>query len=125
MIQCGSYECNPPFVLEVMNNVAMKLIELLSNTQQPLSIVIYVPYWNAPPADYITRLSTTAYLQYHCIISDSQHQYVQGQQHQGTIHTRYFNAAHDTALYIVQNEAGKIKYPVTEQKIRAVLDAQK
>ena len=121
----GSYECNPPFVLEVMNNVANKLIDLLSNTQQPLSIVIYVPYWNSPPAEYITKLSTTTYLQYHCIINDSQHQYVQGQQHQGTTDTRYFKAAHDTALYIIQNNAGTIKYPVTEHKVRAVLDAQK
>src|SRR3546814_361298 len=60
----GSYEANPPFVEEVMDEMAMKITELLQDAEQrniPLSFCVIVPGWDDDTCKSFTIMTTTEF----------------------------------------------------------------
>lgn len=117
----GSFECNPPFLVQVMDDAALHIQRLLT-TAQPLSFVVYVPNWTDPPARYTEIFEKSRYLRARHILPGGTHVYTNGVQH---VDNSIFRAAHETALYVLQNTEGTKKYPVTAQKMKRIIDSQR
>lgn len=58
----GSFECNPPFVNEVMDATARHVEGLLRAATGPLSFVVVLPAWDDLRCDWYRTLTTSAFL---------------------------------------------------------------
>jgi phosphorylated CTD-interacting factor 1 len=124
----GSFECNPPFVDEVMFACALHIDHLLSSAL-PLSITVIVPHW--VDTRFIPHMHQSQYCRRSLIVPAGQHRYVSGSQHhvgaselhdqRQMLNSRYFQAAHDTIVFVLQNDAGAAKWPIDEQKCDRIL----
>ena len=114
----GSFETGPPYTLEVMDKMAIRLEKLLSQSQLPLSFVVFVPDWQTPPADFIIQMGKSKFLRSDFVLKGRQYSYVSGNQHHTSEEDRFFILPMDTHLYILQNDAGNKKWPVTKEKVQ-------
>jgi hypothetical protein len=120
----GSYQCNPPFVHNIMELMVDRLHSILvgdlwtpsSSTKQsiaasptpPLSFTIIVPAW-LEDTSYI-KLLNSKFLKKHILISVKDHGFCDGAQHQRR--DRYRASPYDTSVFILQNDAGQRKYNI-------------
>jgi phosphorylated CTD-interacting factor 1 len=107
----GSFEVGPPYTLEVMEKTAQRCEMLLSQTDEPLSFILFNPDWRKPlqPAQIITESSQ--FLQENIMVKGKTHQYVIGDQHNKNT-SRHFILPFDTRIYVLQNKAGAEKWPL-------------
>lgn len=112
----GSFEANPPFTEEAMEALAMRLEHLLAASQSPLSFVVIFPYWTKPLASSIALLQKSKFRRQEQVLVARQHRYVSGGQHLAATTSRFmsFDAAHDTIVFLLQNEAGTQRWPAEE-----------
>jgi phosphorylated CTD-interacting factor 1 len=104
----GSFQANPPFVHHVMNKMVEKIESLLQNGQShPFSFVVIVPVW-LEESSY-QQMVNSKFMVEHWIIAKADHGFCDGAQHQRR--DRYRVSPYDTAIFILQNKAGRIKYP--------------
>lgn len=106
----GSFEANPPFVEEIMAVLAEKIERWLAGSAQPLSFVVVMPGWAGTPA--CVKLSQSANLRCHLTFGKGGHAYKEGSHH--TLARLYKIAECTTFIYIMQNEAGAGRWPVSE-----------
>jgi hypothetical protein len=131
---------NPPFVAIIMKNMAIKLIRLLSNernsvnnsncnssssssnsnnsnnnnnnnnnsNERPLSFVVIVPGWLEDEG--YNLMSTSKVKRAHWIVAKEEHGFCDGAQHQRR--DRFRASPYDTAIFVLQNDAGSRKWPV-------------
>ena len=126
----GSYQCNPPFVHNIMELMVERIHKILNNdlsvlqsrstnnnntnTQQqqqalpPLSFTVIVPAW-LEDTSYIKLMNST-FLTKHILISVKDHGFCDGAQHQRR--DRYRASPYDTSVFILQNDAGQGKYKI-------------
>merc|ERR1712203_880809 len=74
----------------------------------PLSFVFVFPGWSESQA--FQQLDKSLYLTSKVLIAASEHGYVSGAQHQRK--DRYLDAPYDTAVFVLQNSAGRNKWPI-------------
>eukprot|EP01065_Artemidia_motanka_P022890 TRINITY_DN27140_c0_g1_i1.p1 TRINITY_DN27140_c0_g1~~TRINITY_DN27140_c0_g1_i1.p1 ORF type:complete len:519 (+),score=162.71 TRINITY_DN27140_c0_g1_i1:64-1557(+) len=108
--QEGSYEVNPPYVPEVMWSTARRIELLLKASQKPLSFVVVIPAWKQVPAWEQFGVSRWRRLRF--VIPVSEHGFVDGKQHTCARDQLARPPSYDTAIIVLQNEAGAEKWPV-------------
>ena len=115
----GSFQANPPFVALIMKLMAEKIVDILKNRDAPLSFTVIVPGWLEDAGYQI--LSSSQYKRAHWLIAKADHGFCDGAQHQRK--DRYRTSPYDTAVLILQNAAGALKYnntgEETEKQLRA------
>lgn len=55
----GSFEANPPFCEELMEAMVDHFESLLTETQDPLSFIVFIPEWRDPPTEALIRLESS------------------------------------------------------------------
>lgn len=117
----GSYEANPPFVEEVMDEMAVRIIALLRDAEQrnvPLSFCVIVPGWGGDwkllkefTNSEFSRPSPGFYL----VLDRKKHNYRPGMQHRAAYDEQPSNV--ETFVFFLQTAAGARKWPVTDDKL--------
>ena len=111
----GSFEANPPFLEEHMAALSLIIIRTLEMSV-PLSFVVFYPLWD--DSFGYQELYNSKYN----ILSDkvlhferNEHYYIQSSQYWLKGYNRKSNSR--SCIFILQNNMGKIKYPVTPEII--------
>jgi phosphorylated CTD-interacting factor 1 len=103
-----SFEANPPFIPEIMLQMTIKIDKMLSlNPSVPLSFVVIVPIWKEVPS--YSMLKSSLFLQKTILIHKDAHGFTDGAQHKRQ--DRYRESPFDTAVFILQNKLGSIRWP--------------
>lgn len=119
----GSFEANPPFIPELMSAMALRIEELLrtaAGSNKPLSFCIVVPGWTE--AESWKLLSRSPFRRARWLVAKEDHGFCDGAQHQRR--DRYRESPFDTAVFVLQTDAGAAKWPVNstiEQKLREAM----
>ncbi|KAL9650710.1 hypothetical protein ABK040_001765 [Willaertia magna] len=113
----GSFECGPPYTLEVMNKTAEYCLELLASTDKPLSFIVFVPEWTDTEYGRLLHPDNTNYCKGHFLADSSKHEYVIGLQHLKENIGRYWTLPFPTHVYFLQNEMGSKTWPVNDTLI--------
>jgi hypothetical protein len=120
-----SFEANPPFVPEVIDEMATHIHRLLkalspggacAPTEMPLSFVVIVPEWRDCRGHELMRSSKQ--LRGSRVLGQKAHGYCEGAQHLRGVDS-FRIATQATSVFVLQNEAGARRWPVRE----ATLDA--
>jgi hypothetical protein len=107
----GSFEANPPFIRPVMAAMVRHIEQLLvAPNAGPLSFVVIVPGWLEMEAWSLLQESKHKRLE--MLVAAKDHGYCSGAQHQRK--DRYLEAPYDTAVFVLQNEKGRKRWPVPE-----------
>lgn len=72
----GSYECNPPYVLEICDNVAKAMISLCEKGDY--LFVCCFPLWEKPLADFHKILDNSKYLMHKYVLKPNEHVFKPG-----------------------------------------------
>eukprot|EP00045_Choanoeca_perplexa_P007086 m.62299 g.62299 ORF g.62299 m.62299 type:complete len:574 (+) comp13927_c0_seq1:3-1724(+) len=115
----GSFQLHPPFVEQVVDKLALRLEELLSNGTGPLSFVVLMPDWRAYDSTALELLEGSAHYRGHFPVLGSNQSMISGNapfvvtESEAWRRTPFakFN------VYFMQNEAGSKAWPVTEDKL--------
>jgi phosphorylated CTD-interacting factor 1 len=103
-----SFEANPPFIPEIMLEMTIKIDKMLSlNPSCPLSFVVIVPIWKEAPS--YSMLKSSLFLQKTILIHKDAHGFTDGAQHKRQ--DRYRESPFDTAVFILQNKPGTLRWP--------------
>lgn len=105
----GSYEANPPFTEDMIQNMINHMENLLTQADSagtPLSFFIVIPDWQSPPANAI---KASRWKKFEMIVPASQHRFIGGQQH---ISEGSFTATFDTYIAVLQSRVGVNTYPI-------------
>lgn len=106
----GSFQANPPFVHHVMVRMVDKIEALLRKDETvPFSFVVIVPVW-LEESSY-QRMAASEFKTQHYIIAKADHGFCDGAQHQRR--DRYRVSPYDTAVFLLQNTAGRGKFATT------------
>jgi hypothetical protein len=107
----GSFEANPPFVLDVMSAMVSHINSLFTASTGPLSFVVVVPKWDQ--AAYYTSLSSSPRLQLKMVIVKEEHGFCDGASFQRQ--DRFRDSPYDTVVFLLQNQAGAKKWPASTE----------
>lgn len=111
----GSFEANPPFVPETMNEMSAKLNRLLSNKEaKALSFLVIVPAWGAG-IQFCEDLEASSFVRANTRVPAADHAYCDGAQHNRIIRGNAVDlrpSSWDTAVILLQNDSGSKKWPV-------------
>ena len=118
-IEEGSFECNPPFVPEVMA-FAQKKMETLLAKAGALSFLVVVPDWGGSQST-AEKCRASPFLCAHVTIPASDHVFVDGAQHR--VKDRHRPSSWDTAVLLLQNDAGRAKWPLDTPTLSRVVGA--
>ena len=66
---------NPPFSEELMCAMVDHLENVLSESVDPLSFVIFIPEWRDPSPEALTRLENSRFKQKQILIPKNEHEY--------------------------------------------------
>lgn len=117
----GSFEANPPFIPRVMHEMLAVIERLLSgkSTVVPLSFTLVLPGWQEQ--GYWARLTdkSNALVKARVLIAASDHGFVSGAQHQRK--DRLMDSPFDSALFVLQNDAGATHFPVPSGSFDATM----
>eukprot|EP00980_Cylindrotheca_fusiformis_P023487 scaffold10514_cov72-Cylindrotheca_fusiformis.AAC.3 len=110
----GCYQANPPFCEGIIGALHIQLQKLLSNDHDhdyPLMFIVFVPAWNDSKSYQHLVEKNNEFLTHHFILKAGKHWYAEGTQHrrQGSFRLASF----DTSILFYQNDAAKIKWPIT------------
>lgn len=119
-IEAGSFEVNPPFVPEVLAFAAAKIEALLGDAGKgALSFLAVVPDWGGQSAAQALRESP--FLRANVTIPAADHVFVDGAQHR--VRDRHRPSSWDTAVLLLQNDAGAAKWPLDTKTLDRVARA--
>ncbi len=122
----GSFECGPPYTIEVMDSTANRCLRLLAETEKPLSFVVFVPEWTDTEYGRLMDPSNTKYCVAHFIAAPNEHRYVIGNQHKLQPQERYWTLPFPTHVYFLQNEAAQKVWTVRkelEKKFKEIMES--
>ena len=121
-VEGGSFQANPPFVAIIMEKMAEKIIALLNQeeenlqndkTTRPLSFVVIVPGWLEDEG--YALMTSSKHKRAHWVIAQEDHGFCDGAQHQRR--DRYRSSPYDTAVFILQNKKGALKFPIQTEEV--------
>ncbi|MEQ2252552.1 mRNA (2'-O-methyladenosine-N(6)-)-methyltransferase [Ilyodon furcidens] len=113
----GSFEANPPFCEELMDAMVTHFEELLDQSSEPLSFIVFVPEWRDPVTPALTRMEASRFLRHQLNIPAYEHEYRSGSQHICKRDEMYYRAVHGTAMLFLQNDAGFVKWAPTPERL--------
>ena len=122
----GTFEANPPFVPETMELMRMKIEHMLSDRRRgPLSFLVVVPAWGAG-IGFCKKLEVSSNMRCCARIPAADHAFYDGAQHnkatagdaQDKEGTLLRPSSWDTAVILLQNEKGALKWPVSEKVLQ-------
>ncbi|XP_037535640.1 mRNA (2'-O-methyladenosine-N(6)-)-methyltransferase [Nematolebias whitei] len=113
----GSFEANPPFCEELMDAMVTHFEDLLDQSSEPLSFIIFVPEWRDPVTPALTRMEGSRFLRHQLNITAYEHEYRSGSQHICKREDMYYRAVHGTAVLFLQNQAGFTKWAPTPERL--------
>lgn len=115
----GSFEANPPFLEEHMTMFSLMITNELKVNKNPLSFVVIYPAWLDAISLKILNESEYNVLPNKIIkLERNKHYYVQSAQYWIKNVNRVANC--NTAIFILQNEAGKMKYKISDKLIEDI-----
>ncbi|XP_076470748.1 mRNA (2'-O-methyladenosine-N(6)-)-methyltransferase-like isoform X2 [Babylonia areolata] len=121
----GSLEANPPFCEELMEAMVDHFENLLSETQEPLSFIVFMPEWRDPPTEALMRLESSRFNRKQVALPAYEHEYRHGMQHSCEQNEVNVKSMHATLVVFLQNEAGFQKWGPTPEKIKELILAAK
>eukprot|EP01062_Namystynia_karyoxenos_P030377 TRINITY_DN22709_c0_g1_i1.p1 TRINITY_DN22709_c0_g1~~TRINITY_DN22709_c0_g1_i1.p1 ORF type:complete len:612 (+),score=141.92 TRINITY_DN22709_c0_g1_i1:170-1837(+) len=107
----GSYEANPPYVPEVMSATVDRIEMLLGASARPLSFAVVIPAWKEVAA--WAQLERCQWSRFNLEIPAEDHGFVDGKQHTSADGQPPRPSSYDTAVFVLQNDAGAAKWPTT------------
>jgi phosphorylated CTD-interacting factor 1 len=117
----GGYQCNPPFLEEVMAPNAFHLLALLERAQtanKPLCFVCIWPGWDDCVA--YDLLCTSRFLRKLMCFEKGDHAYTDGLQHRVTdMRAVYRRAGARSFAFFLQTDAAAAKWPTTDERLAA------
>jgi len=113
--QSGAFQANPPFSEEVMSAMADHMIELLTDTDEPLMFIIFIPDWRDPVTPALIKLEDSLYCRHSRLIEKGKHQYITGRQHIHSRDSMFYDAVHGTMVFVLQNKAAVRTWQVDEE----------
>uniref|UniRef100_A0A665X9V6 mRNA (2'-O-methyladenosine-N(6)-)-methyltransferase n=1 Tax=Echeneis naucrates TaxID=173247 RepID=A0A665X9V6_ECHNA len=119
----GSFEANPPFCEELMDAMVKHFEELLDQSSEPLSFIVFVPEWRDPVTPALTRMEASRFLRHQLSIPAYEHEYRSGSQHTCKREEMYYRAVHGTAVLFLQNDAGFAKWAPTPERMAELMAA--
>ncbi|ELU00100.1 hypothetical protein CAPTEDRAFT_219923 [Capitella teleta] len=117
----GSFEANPPFGEELMEAMVDHFESLLSESNDPLSFIVFVPDWRDPPTEALMRLESSRFKRKQATVVAYEHEYRQGFQHIVNKADTNIRASHGTVIIFLQNEAGFNKWGPTRERLNELL----
>jgi len=121
----GSFEANPPFLEEHMAALALIIIDSLLRYSVPLSFVVIVPAWTDTVLYHVltqTKFNVLGNKGNGFLSLDRhKHFYRNGADYLHAEELR--KSSNRTLIFILQNEAGKRDYPVTELFLNELMDS--
>lgn len=121
----GSFEANPPFCEELMEAMVDHFENLLAESPDPLSFIVFIPEWRDPPTEALMRLETSRFKRRSCVLPAYEHDYRNGLQHTCTKNEVHVKALHGTLAIFLQNDAGFKQWGPTPEKIKELILAAK
>nr|CAG4644616.1 EOG090X02BU [Leptodora kindtii] len=119
----GSFEANPPFCEELMDSMVTHFEQLLSDSCEPLSFVVFIPEWREPAPPVLKRLEESSWKRRQIVVPTYEHEYRHGFQHVIPKPEVNVRAAHGTVIVWLQNEAGFHKWGPSDDRVDALLEA--
>ncbi|XP_061687628.1 mRNA (2'-O-methyladenosine-N(6)-)-methyltransferase [Syngnathoides biaculeatus] len=113
----GSFEANPPFCEELMDAMVTHFEDLLEQSSEPLSFIVFVPEWRDPVTPALGRMEASRFLRHQMSVPAYEHEYRSGSQHICKREEMYYRAAHGTAVLFLQNAAGFAKWAPTPERL--------
>lgn len=104
----GSFEANPPFVPELMADMAVHIERLLASSNKALSFVVVMPAWTK--GDAWRTLSGSTFRRTHVLLAQRDHGYTEGSQQWRRSKHRVSTC--DTSVFVLQTPAGARRWPV-------------
>lgn len=77
----GSFECNPPYCEELMEAAVNHMEQLLSDSMEPLSFVVFMPEWREPAPTALLKLENSHFKRKQVVVPAFEHEYRHGYQH--------------------------------------------
>ncbi|XP_041375608.1 mRNA (2'-O-methyladenosine-N(6)-)-methyltransferase-like [Gigantopelta aegis] len=121
----GSFEANPPFCEELMEAMVDHFENLLAETRDPLSFIVFMPEWRDPPTEALMRLETSRFNRKQLIFPPFEHEYRHGFQHVCNKGDMSVKAIHGTLVVFLQNDAGLAKWGPTPERLNDLMLASK
>ncbi|XP_013792138.1 phosphorylated CTD-interacting factor 1-like, partial [Limulus polyphemus] len=121
----GSFEANPPFCEELMEAVIDHFERLLSESQEPLSFIVFLPEWRDPVPTSLARLESSRFKRKQLLIPAFEHEYRHGFQHLSIRGEGSWLSSHGTVVVFLQNDAGFVRWGPTQDKVDSLLEAYK
>ncbi|CAL4067451.1 unnamed protein product, partial [Meganyctiphanes norvegica] len=120
---CGSFEANPPFCEELMEQTVRHFEKLLSESQEPLSFIVFIPEWREPAPSALLHLEASRFNRKQIVLLAYEHEYRHGFQHFMPKSEIVQKSSHGTVAVWLQNDAGFARWGPTPDKVDILLDA--
>ncbi|XP_063419432.1 mRNA (2'-O-methyladenosine-N(6)-)-methyltransferase-like [Mytilus trossulus] len=121
----GSFEANPPFCEELMESMVDHFENLLTESHEPLSFIVFIPEWRDPPIEALIRLESSRFKRKQVTLPAYDHEYRQGFQHFCPKEEVNMKSAHGTLVIFLQNDAGFARWGPTPERLKELLLASK
>ncbi|XP_067652155.1 mRNA (2'-O-methyladenosine-N(6)-)-methyltransferase-like [Haliotis asinina] len=121
----GSFEANPPFSEELMEAMVDHFENLLVESHEPLSFIVFIPEWRDPPTEALMRLESSRFKRRQITFPAFEHQYRDGFQHVCPKQDMNYKSAHGTLVIFLQNDAGFAKWGPTPERIKELMLSSK
>lgn len=121
----GSFEANPPFCEELMESSFSHFEKLLSNSQEPLSFIIFMPEWRDPMPPTLSKVDSSRFKRKQILIPAFDHEYRHGFQHIVSRSEVNQRSIHGTQVLFLQNDTGFARWGPTSERIDALVEAFK
>ncbi|XP_021938704.1 phosphorylated CTD-interacting factor 1 isoform X1 [Zootermopsis nevadensis] len=119
----GSFEANPPFCEELMEAMVNHFEQLLSDSPEALSFIVFIPEWRDPAPNALLRLETSHFKRKQVVVPAYEHEYRHGFQHLISKSELNVRSAHGTLVVWLQNNAGYQRWGPTDDRVEALLEA--
>lgn len=77
----GSFQVNPPNSEELIDETLQHIDRLLTDSQEPLSFIIFLPEWKDPPLQCMSRIDESQFKRKQVVVPSMMHEYRHGYQH--------------------------------------------
>ena len=78
---CGSFEANPPFCEELMDATITHFEQVLEESLEPLSFIVFLPEWREPAPSALLKLEASRWKRRQIVVPALEHEYRHGFQH--------------------------------------------
>lgn len=113
----GAYQCNPPFVVAIIDAMSEHLLTLLTAAEgacRSLSFVVVLPGWT-DCAGYNRLLNAAPLLRRTLLVAAADHGFVDGGQHARPRTHR--ESPYDTMVFVLQSSAAAATWPASDAAI--------